>query len=57
VTISDTKTPETDTSGATIRELLAAAGHRVAGSTLVRDEPGDVQRVVRERAVDARVRP
>src|SRR5205807_8486774 len=55
VTISDTKTPETDTSGAAIRELLAAAGHRVAGSTLVRDEPADVQRVVREACGDARV--
>jgi molybdenum cofactor biosynthesis protein B len=55
VTISDTKTPQTDTSGAAIRELLVAAGHRVAGSTLVRDEPADVQRVVREACGDARV--
>src|SRR2546423_1125772 len=55
VTVSDTKTPETDTSGAAIRELLTAAGHRVAGSTLVRDEPADVQRVVREACGDARV--
>jgi molybdenum cofactor biosynthesis protein B len=47
VTISDTKTPETDTSGALVRELLAAAGHRVVGSAIVRDEPADVQRVVR----------
>ena len=48
LTISDTKTPETDTSGALIRELLAGAGHRVVGSGIVRDEPADVQRVVRE---------
>jgi molybdopterin adenylyltransferase len=48
LTISDTKTPETDTSGAVIRERLMAAGHRVVGSTIVRDEPTDVQRVVRE---------
>ena len=48
VTISDTKTPETDTSGALIRELLNAGGHRVIGSSLVRDEPAEVQRVVRE---------
>ena len=27
LTISDSKTPETDTSGALIRELLTAAGH------------------------------
>ncbi len=48
LTISDTKTPETDTSGALIRELLAAAGHPVIASAIVRDEPVDVQRTVRE---------
>lgn len=48
LTISDTKTPETDTSGTVIRDLLAAGGHRVAGSSIVRDEPRDVERVVRE---------
>src|SRR5205823_1411115 len=55
LTVSDTKTPETDTSGALIRELLNGAGHRVVGSTIVRDEPVDVQRVVREACGDARV--
>jgi len=48
LTISDTKTPETDTSGALIRQLLLDAGHEVVGSTIVRDEPKDVQRVIRE---------
>ena len=48
LTISDTKTPETDTSGALIRQLLLNAGHEVVGSTIVRDEPKDVQRVIRE---------
>ena len=55
LTISDTKTPETDTSGALIRERLIAAGHRVIGSGIVRDEPTEVQRVVREAAADAAV--
>lgn len=55
VTISDTKTPETDTSGAAIRERLGAAGHHVVGVTLVRDEPAEVQRVVREACKDERV--
>ncbi len=54
LTVSDTKTPDTDTSGATIRELLVAGGHQVAGSALVRDEPTDVQRVVRHSADTAR---
>ncbi|MEK7701167.1 MAG: MogA/MoaB family molybdenum cofactor biosynthesis protein [candidate division NC10 bacterium] len=55
VTISDTRTPETDTSGALIRELLSAAGHQVIGSAIVRDEPADVQQVVRETCKDDRV--
>jgi molybdenum cofactor biosynthesis protein B len=48
LTISDTKTPGTDTSGQVIRELLTAAGHTVEGSAIVRDEPADVERLVRE---------
>ena len=48
LTVSDTKTPETDTSGAVIRELLTAAGHRVSGSAIVRDEPAQVARIVRD---------
>ena len=55
LTISDTKTPETDTSGALIRARLVAAGHRVIGSSIVRDEPAEVQRVVREASADAGV--
>ena len=55
LTISDTKTPETDTSGAVIRELLTAGGHRIVGSAIVRDEPADVQRVVRDACAKADV--
>ena len=56
LTVSDTKTPETDTSGKVIRELLTGGGHTVAGSAIVRDEPADVTRVVREACADARVK-
>ena len=55
LTVSDTKTAETDTSGALIRELLGAAGHRVAGSAIVKDEPADVARIVREACADPAV--
>src|SRR5437867_9689803 len=55
LTISDTKTPETDTSGAVIRKLLLEAGHEVVGATIVRDEPKDVQRVIREACAAANV--
>ena len=56
LTISDSKTPETDTSGALIRELLAGAGHTVVGSEIVRDEPTEVQRVIRDACTRAEVR-
>jgi molybdenum cofactor biosynthesis protein B len=55
LTISDTKTQETDTSGRAIRELLAGGGHHLAGSAIVRDEPRDVERVVREACTRADV--
>ena len=55
LTVSDTRTPENDTGGAVIRELLGAGGHTVVGSTIVRDEPADVTRVIREACADPRV--
>jgi molybdopterin adenylyltransferase len=39
VTVSDTRTEETDTGGRAIAELLTAAGHHVVGRSLVRDDP------------------
>jgi len=48
VTISDTRTVETDTSGKLAKELLAAAGHTVAGYTILRDEPAEVAALVRK---------
>ena len=42
ITVSDTRTPETDTSGRAIRELLEGHGHAVSGVTIVRDEPDEV---------------
>jgi molybdopterin adenylyltransferase len=55
LTVSDTRTLATDTGGQVIRERLTAGGHTVVGSTIVRDEPGDVVRVVREACADPRV--
>ena len=46
LTISDTKTPETDTSGILIRERLTAAGHAIAGHRIVRDEPEQMMDVI-----------
>jgi molybdenum cofactor biosynthesis protein B len=38
VTVSDTRTETTDASGRAIADLLTAAGHVVAGRTIVKDE-------------------
>jgi molybdenum cofactor biosynthesis protein B len=46
ITVSDTRTAETDTSGARIRELLLEAGHEVTESTIVRDEPAEIRALV-----------
>ncbi|MGE5815463.1 MAG: MogA/MoaB family molybdenum cofactor biosynthesis protein, partial [Acidobacteriota bacterium] len=47
LTVSDTRTRETDASGAAIQRLLEAAGHVISGRQLVRDEPAEVQRITR----------
>ncbi len=39
LTVSDTRTRETDTSGALIVELAEASGHRVVAREIVPDEP------------------
>ena len=46
LTVSDTRTEANDTSGQAIADLLAAAGHQVAGRRIVKDAPGDVERAV-----------
>jgi molybdenum cofactor biosynthesis protein B len=46
VTVSDTRTEATDRSGRAIVDLLTAAGHIVAGRTIVKDEPELVRDVV-----------
>lgn len=43
ITMSDSRTPETDTSGQFIREAVAAAGHRVARYALVKDDPSQIR--------------
>jgi molybdenum cofactor biosynthesis protein B len=54
VTVSDTRTPDTDTSGAAIRELLEAGGHLVTGHIIVPDDPAQVTARVREHLHEAR---
>ena len=48
LTMSDTRTLETETSGRAIAELLSDAGHEVADRQVVKDDPAEVRRVVSE---------
>ena len=53
LTVSDTRTIETDASGEAIRSRLAAAGHRTHDYCIVPDEPELVARQVGEWLADA----
>ena len=55
ITVSDTRTTETDTGGRAIADLLAAAGHVVSGRTILRDEPAEVRATVASLVADPSV--
>ncbi|MCC7418453.1 MAG: molybdenum cofactor biosynthesis protein MoaB [Acidobacteria bacterium] len=55
VTVSDTRTAATDSSGRAIAGLLADAGHQVVGRTLVRDDVALIRSVVGRYLADAGV--
>src|SRR5262245_39660462 len=48
LTVSDTRTEDSDPSGRAIAGALAAAGHIVTGRTIVKDEPERVRAIVTE---------
>jgi molybdenum cofactor biosynthesis protein B len=48
LSVSDTRTTATDESGALLRSLLEAAGHRVCLQRVVRDEPREIRAAVEE---------
>ena len=48
LTVSDSRTEGTDTSGRAISELLVNAGHTIIARAIVKDEPGDVMQAVSE---------
>ncbi len=57
LTVSDTRTPETDTGGNTIVEFLQGAGHEVAQREIVRDDAPRIEEalagLLAEESVDA----
>lgn len=50
VTVSDTRTPETDVNAQYLREAIEAAGHVVDSRRIVRDEPAEVEAALEELA-------
>jgi molybdopterin adenylyltransferase len=55
LTVSDTRTEATDTSGRAIADLLTAAGHVVAGRTIVKDEAELVRGTLERQLASAEV--
>ena len=56
LTVSDTRTLATETSGRAIADLLTTAGHTVMDRQIVKDEPADVTRAIRDAIAGAKVR-
>ena len=50
LTVSDTRTDETDTAGRAIVEALKGRGHIVTGKAIEKDEPARVAELVRQQA-------
>ena len=60
ITCSDTRTPDSDTSGQLIQKLLKDQGHSVAAYHLVKDEPEQIKAraaAIEEQAVRTRAMP
>ena len=55
ITVSDTRTPETDTGGQCVVERLQSAGHRVAARQIIRDEPVAMRALLAEYSGSAEI--
>src|SRR6187551_2420975 len=55
VTVSDTRTPETDENGLWLRQQVEGGGNLVSGYRVVRDEPDEVRAALEALVTDARV--
>ena len=52
ITVSDTRTPETDTSGRLMQDALTQAGHAIHAYCIVKDEPDDIRRLLQHHIQD-----
>ena len=48
ITVSDTRSQDTDSSGQIIKSLLQAAEHQIAGYGIVKDEPAQIEALLTE---------
>ncbi len=48
VTVSDTRTLETDGSGQFMHQALSNAGHQISAYSIVKDEPEDIRRLIQQ---------
>lgn len=55
ITCSDTRTPETDTTGALIMNTLKERGHMISSYHLVKDEPSVIRKLIKQGAKDRHV--
>lgn len=55
LTVSDTRDESTDQSGRLIKTLLAEHGHRLAGYRIVKDEPAEIEALLRQTLADGEV--
>ena len=46
ITVSDTRTPDNDTSGQYMQQALTQAGHTISAYSIVKDEPEDIRRLL-----------
>ena len=55
ITVSDTRTEDTDTGGKAVVDLLTAAGHTVVAKRIVQDDPAEVAALVKLQAATEHV--
>ncbi|UOF92050.1 molybdenum cofactor biosynthesis protein MoaB [Fodinisporobacter ferrooxydans] len=55
ITVSDTRTEQSDKSGQLIKQLLLEAGHAITTYQIVKDEYSVIQELIRKIAADSRI--
>jgi molybdenum cofactor biosynthesis protein B len=55
ITCSDTRTPESDTSGYRIMHMLKDAGHTVVSYQLIKDEPSKIKSAIKKAVANKKV--